>query len=67
MLVVDASRDQELVYRVTRCLWSERTGSLLKAGHPQGAAISLDNALKGVSIPLHPGAERFYREIGRLP
>ncbi len=67
MLVVDASRDQELVYRVTRCLWSERTGSLLKAGHPQGVAISLDNALRGVSIPLHPGAERFYREIGRLP
>jgi hypothetical protein len=67
LLAVDASCDTELVYRATRCLWSDRVGRLLQEGHPQGAAISLENALKGVSIPLHEGAERLYREVGRLP
>ncbi len=67
LMVVAASCDPELVYRATRCLWSARTARLLEQGHPQGAVITLDNALKGISIPLHEGAERFYRENGRLP
>ena len=26
--------------------------------------MRLDGAIAGLSIPLHPGAERFYREAG---
>lgn len=66
LLVVNSAMPQDLVYQVTAALWSEQTLSLLKAGHPQGKAITLPTALKGISIPLHPGAERFYREHGML-
>ena len=62
LLIVHEAMEEELVYQITAALWSHRTLSLLKAGHPQGRSISPETALKGVSIPLHPGAERYYRE-----
>lgn len=66
LLVVSSAMHEDLVYQVTASLWSERTLSLLKRGHPQGKSITLQTALVGISIPLHPGAERFYREHGML-
>jgi uncharacterized protein len=67
LLVVSAALDENLVYQITAALWSEHTLGLLKAGHPQGSAILPETALKGISIPLHPGAEQFYREKDMLP
>lgn len=66
LLVVNADLDEDLVYRVTSLLWSSRTQALLRAGHPQGSAISPDSALSGNSVPLHKGAKRYYREHGLL-
>lgn len=63
-LVIRADIDAQLVYEMTRALWSEGTRERLTQGHPKGATVSLDRALEGVSIPLHPGAARFYREQG---
>ncbi|HEV7367577.1 TAXI family TRAP transporter solute-binding subunit [Arenibaculum sp.] len=65
-LVTRADLDEETVYEVTRIFWSDRTRRLLDAGHPKGREIRLDRALVGLTIPLHPGAERFYREAGML-
>ena len=62
LLVVDETMPDTLAYRITAALWSQRTLSLLRAGHPQGAAITPEAALAGVSIPLHPGADKYYRE-----
>jgi hypothetical protein len=59
--------NEDLVYQVTAALWSKRTHDLLEQGHPQGKSISLKTALEGISIPLHPGAERFYREQNMNP
>ena len=61
------SLDDQTVYRLTEALWSKQTQALLTAGHPQGKLISLASALAGLSIPLHPGAERYYRERHMLP
>jgi uncharacterized protein len=66
LLVVSSETSEDLVYQVTAALWSERTLSLLKKGHPQGKMITPETALTGLSIPLHPGAERFYLEKGLL-
>ena len=65
-LLVSAQLDEELVYRVTRALWDSYTYKILTEGHPTGREIRLQRALEGVAIPLHPGAERFYREVGLL-
>jgi uncharacterized protein len=56
----------DLVYAITKSLWNPRTQELLAAGHARGAEIQIDTALKGIGVPLHPGARRFYVEAGLL-
>lgn len=65
-LIVREDLDENLVYAITEVLWSERLRKLLSDGHPRGRDIREDRALAGISIPLHPGAERFYRQRGLL-
>ena len=64
--VTSAKIDADLVYKVTKALWSDKARAALDAGHAKGKAIVKENALKGVGIPLHPGAEKFYKEAGLL-
>ncbi|MGI9437609.1 MAG: TAXI family TRAP transporter solute-binding subunit [Geminicoccaceae bacterium] len=64
--VVGADVDEELVYGITAALWHDNARKLLDSGHAKGKAITPDTALDGIGIPLHPGAERFYREAGLL-
>ncbi len=65
--VVPASADGELVYQVVKALWHPRNRMFLDTGHAKARLIQLETALAGVSTPLHPGAERFYREMGMQP
>lgn len=65
--VVPASADGELVYQVVKALWHPRSRMFLDTGHAKARLIQLETALAGVSTPLHPGAERFYREMGMQP
>lgn len=69
LLVVSADLDEELVYGITKALWNDNTRTLLDNGHAKGKLITLDSALDGMDslgVPLHAGAEKFYREIGAL-
>lgn len=69
ILVTNANKDDKLIYDITKALWSKTARKLLDNGHPKGKAITLDTALdgvKGIGVPLHPGAEKYYREIGLL-
>jgi TRAP transporter TAXI family solute receptor len=59
----DGLSDQ-MAYEVTKALY-ENTATLGQV-HPKGKEITLQTALQSVSIPLHPGAERYYREKGLL-
>jgi hypothetical protein len=65
VLVVRDSLPDDLVYNITRALWSDTTRGLLDRGHAKGREIVRANALSGRGVvPFHPGAERFYREAG---
>jgi uncharacterized protein len=61
-LVTHSGVPDELVYQMTKVLF-ESLPELAKA-HEAGKQIKLENALAGVPIPLHPGAERYYKEMG---
>lgn len=61
-----ANQDEELIYNITAALWNDESRRLLDVGHAKGQTITPDTALAGVGVPLHPGAERFYREAGLL-
>jgi hypothetical protein len=57
----------DLVYGLTKALWSETTRGLLDRGHAKGREIVREGALTGRGVvPFHPGAERYYREVGIL-
>lgn len=58
--------EEELIYQITRTLWNPATRKLLDVGHAKGASVTRQTALDGIGIPLHPGAERFYREAGMI-
>jgi len=62
LLVVRAGLDEELVRGVTRALWHPSTRRALAQGFPNGSFLPLPMARDDTPIPLHPGAERFYRE-----
>lgn len=57
------SLDPDLVYELLRALWHPRNRKILDAGPAMAQRIRLGTALLGVSVPLHAGAERFYREM----
>ena len=69
MLITNANQPEELIYEITKALWTSTARKLLDNGHPKGKAITVETALEGVEgigVPLHPGAEKYYREIGML-
>jgi len=69
IFVTSAQQDEELIYGVTKALWSDTARKLLDNGHAKGKVITPDTALDGIEgldVPLHPGAERFYKEAGLL-
>jgi uncharacterized protein len=61
-LVTHADVSDEIVYQMTKQLF-ESLPELARV-HDAGKEIRLETALAGVPIPLHPGAERYYRERG---
>jgi len=63
-LVTHEDVSEETAYQMTKLLF-EHLGEL-EAAHKAAAQIKLENALIGMPIPLHPGAERFYKEAGLM-
>ncbi len=61
-----AKEDSELIYQITKALWNKESRKLMDVGHAKGKTITPDTALSGVGVPLHPGAEKFYKEVGLL-
>jgi TRAP transporter TAXI family solute receptor len=62
--VVRDDADESLVHDITKAAWSESAAQLYAGLDLTGHQINRANALKGMSLPLHPGAARFYREQG---
>ncbi len=59
---VDANQPTDLIYQITKTLWEHRDE--LEKVHDKCKEITFDTALDGIGIPLHPGAEKYYREKG---
>ena len=62
VMVVHADVPEEVVYWVTKTLW-ENLPTLYEI-HNATKDMTIAKALKGIGAPLHPGAVRYYREIG---
>lgn len=60
MLACSSKLDADLVYNLLKVMYAN--GERMAASHKKGADIKIATALQGMSIPLHPGAEKFFKE-----
>ncbi len=61
-VVVREDLDTDLVYWLTKTLVEKQ--SELAAANAKGKELSKDSITKGLTVPLHPGAEKYYKEVG---
>lgn len=64
LLVSHEKVSDEVAYQMTKLLYDNLPR--LRTAHSAANDIKLENATEGLPIPLHPGAERFYKEAGVL-
>jgi len=60
--IVSDELKEDLVYDMTKALF-ENADEIAKA-HPKGAELNAEYSVSGISIPIHPGALKYYKEIG---
>ena len=63
--VVGAEVPDDVVYKLTKALWESGAKKMAEA-HAQGKNVQPKTALAGLSIPIHPGAEKYYKEKGLI-
>jgi len=63
-LVTHSGVSDELAYQMAKTMYEGI--DTLYAAHNAAKAIKRENAAKGMPVPLHPGAEKYYREVGVL-
>jgi TRAP transporter TAXI family solute receptor len=63
-LAIRADVDPEIVYKLTKTIY-ENLGYLYSI-HSATKHMKLESALSGLPVPLHPGALKYYREIGGI-
>ncbi|WP_332815789.1 TAXI family TRAP transporter solute-binding subunit [Ramlibacter sp.] len=61
-LVTHSGVSDDVAYQMTKALYDNL--DTLHAAHNAAKAIKRENAVKGMPVPLHPGAQRYYREVG---
>ena len=64
LLVARDDVKEEMVYAITKAVFDNL--DTIVASHVQGKMLKLETALNAMSIPLHPGAEKYYKEMGVL-
>ena len=62
MLCTSSDLSEELVYGITKSIFDNT--DYLAMAHAAGKAVSAENALKGMTIPLHRGAAKYFKEKG---
>jgi TRAP transporter TAXI family solute receptor len=64
-LIASADADEELIYAVTKMIYENRTE--VTAKHAAGKAINPANVVRDTGTEFHPGAIRYFQEIGIWP
>ena len=63
-LITHSDVSDETAYQMTKQLFENLPD--LQAAHNAAKQIKLEGALEGMPVPLHPGAERYYKEKGLM-
>ena len=63
-LITHSGVSDELAYQMAKTMYENI--DTLYAAHTSAKVIKRENAVKGMPVPLHPGAERYYKEAGLI-
>ena len=61
-LAARADMDEDAVYQITKAIYENLP--FLNAIHKATKAMAIDKAIAGLPLPLHPGAAKYYKEVG---
>ncbi len=64
MVIVSKTLSTDLVYRITKALFENI--DTIRNSHPSVKGLTIQSAVEGLPIPLHPGAEKYFKEKGLL-
>lgn len=64
MLLVRSDLSEEQVYKLTKTFFEEM--ETLRSAHSAAKEVDVKEAGKNLVVPLHPGAEKYYKEVGAL-
>lgn len=62
ILAARAELPEDVVYAITKGIFENLEA--LGNAHHKGKSVSLEKALDGISVPVHPGAVKYYKEVG---
>lgn len=62
MLAARADLEADIVYLILKAVYEDL--DQVKMAHAKFKGIDVKKALMGMSIPLHPGAEKYFKEVG---
>ncbi len=64
--IVDKDLPEKAVYDLTKAMFENKDA--IAAAHVKGAELDVETAIDGIpaEVPLHPGAAKYYKEIGVL-
>jgi TRAP transporter TAXI family solute receptor len=60
MLVTTGEMDEQTAYDIVKAIYTNL--DKLQAAHSVGELITVESAKDGISIPMHPGAEKYFNE-----
>ena len=64
VLVASTDLSEDAVYELTKALFENKDELIV--GHPKFELLTDYDATKGISVPVHPGALKYYVEAGVL-
>jgi TRAP transporter TAXI family solute receptor len=64
VLVASEDMSEDAVYELVKTMFDNLDA--LGTAHAKFTLVSVEDAIKGASVPMHPGAEKYYKEIGAI-
>ena len=60
--IVSNELDEETVYQLTKAIYENKDSYT----HDKAKELSLEYAVSSISVPFHPGAEKYFKEVGAI-
>jgi len=64
MLFTNANESEDVIYELCKYMFADLAS--IQEAHPSMQTFSEETAIEGLTVKLHPGAEKYYKEAGVL-